>query len=88
MSAPAINFTDGEPQDDTLEKRFALYQDELKSIRLLGENGSYGFLCSSRSGKRVFYRAAEPDTEKMKIWLVNDGQREEVGDDSLLGLGQ
>ena len=88
LSAPAINFTDGEPQDDTLEKRFALYQDELKSIRLLGENGSYGFLCSSRSGKRVFYRAAEPDTEKMKIWLVNDGKREEVGDDSLLGLGQ
>jgi hypothetical protein len=88
VSAPAVKFTDGEPEDDTLQKRLAIYQDELKSIRLLGENGSYGFLCSSRSGKRVFYRAAEPQTEKMKLWLVNDGKTEEIGSDSLLGFGE
>ena len=88
VSAPAVKFVNGEPEGDTLEKRFALYQDELKSVRLLGENGSYSFLCSSRSGKRVFYRAAEPQTEKMKIWLVNDGKTEEIGDDTLLGFGK
>jgi len=88
VSAPTVKFVDGEPEDDTLEKRLALYQEELKSVRLLGENGSYSFLCSSRSGKRVFYRAAEPQTEKMKIWLVNDGKTEEIGDDTLLGFGK
>lgn len=88
VSAPAVKFTDGEPEDDSLDKRFALYQDELKSVRLLGENGSYSFLCSSRSGKRVFYRAAESQKEGMKIWLVNDGKTEEIGDDSLIGFGK
>ncbi len=88
VNAPGLKLTDGELEDDTLEKRLALYQDELKSLRLLGENGSYSFLCSSRSGKRIFYRAAEPQTEKMKIWLVDDGKTEEIGDNSLLGLGE
>lgn len=88
LSVPVIKFADGEPEDDSLEKRFALYQDELKSVHLLGENGSYGFLCASRSGKRVFYRAAEPQTEKMKLWLVSDGKTEKIGDDNLVGLGQ
>jgi hypothetical protein len=88
LSAPTVKFTDGEPEDDSLEKRFALYQDELKSVHLIGENGSYGFLCASRSGKRVFYRAAEPQTEKMKLWLVSDGKTEQIGDDNLLGLEQ
>ena len=88
VSNPAVKFTDGEPADDSFEKRLVLYQDELKSVRQFGENGSYGFLCASRSGRRVFYRSAEPQTEKMKIWLVIDGKREEIGDDSLIGLGQ
>lgn len=86
LSAPTVKFTDGEPEDESLEKRFALYQDELKSVHLLGENGSYSFLCASRSGKRVFYRAAEPQTEKMKLWLVSDGKTEQIGDDNLLGF--
>ena len=87
MNSPIVAFKDGAPEDDSLEKRLKLYQDELKSVRLLGENGSYSFLCSSRSGKRVFYRAAEPQTEKIKFWLVNHGQTEEIGDESLLDLG-
>ncbi len=87
VNSPIVAFKDGAPEDDSLEKRLKLYQDELKSVRLLGENGSYSFLCSSRSGKRVFYRAAEPQTEKIKFWLVNHGQTEEIGDESLLDLG-
>jgi hypothetical protein len=52
------------------------------------ENGSYSLLCSSRSGKSVFYRATEPQANKAKIWLVNDGKTEEVVDEDLLGFGQ
>jgi hypothetical protein len=88
IAAPAIKFTDGEAQEDSFESRLALYQDELKSLRLLGENGSYSLLCSSRSGKSVFYRATEPQANKAKIWLVNDGKTEEVVDEDLLGFGQ
>jgi hypothetical protein len=85
---PTLRFIDGEPEDDSLEKRLALYQEELKSIRFLGENGSYGFLCASRSGARVFYRASDPQAEKMKLWLLSGEQAEEIGDDSLIGLGE
>jgi hypothetical protein len=88
VMTPEVKFAHRDPEDDTFENRLALYQDELKSIHLLGENGSYGFLCASRSGKRVFYRAAEPQTEKMKIWLVHDGKSEDIGDDGLLGFGE
>jgi hypothetical protein len=88
LRMPSVIFTDGEPIDDNLEKRLALYQDELKSVRLLGENGSFSFLCASRSGTRVFYRSAEPQTEKMKIWLLLNGKREEIGDDNLIGLSR
>ena len=88
IAAPVIKFTDGEAQEDSFESRLALYQDELKSLRLLGENGSYSLLCSSRSGKSVFYRATEPQANKAKIWLVNDGKTEEVVDEDLLGFGQ
>jgi hypothetical protein len=84
IKTPSVQFADGEPVDDKLEKRLALYEDELKSVRLLGENGSYSFLCASRSGTRVFYRLAEPKTEKMKLWLVIDGKPEEIGDDNLI----
>jgi hypothetical protein len=87
VSTPSVKFTDGEPENDSVEKRLVLYQDVLKSSRLLGKNGSYSFLCASRSGKRVFYRSEEPQSEKMKIWLVTDGKREEIGDDRLIGLG-
>lgn len=88
IAAPAIKFTNGEAEEDSFETRLALYQEELKSVRLLGENGSYGLLCSSRSGKRVFYRATEPQADKAKIWLVNDGKTEEIIDEGLLGFGQ
>jgi hypothetical protein len=86
LRTPSVIFTDGEAVGDDLEKRLALYQDELKSVRFLGKNGSYSFLCASRSGTRVFYRSEEPQSEKMKVWLVSDGKREEIGDDNLIGL--
>ena len=85
---PSLKFTEGEPEDDSLEKRLALYQDELKSIQIVGENGSYGFLCASRSGAHVFYRVSDPKAEKMKLWLVSGQQTEEIGDDSLIGMGE
>ncbi len=88
LIAPAIKFDEGEASDDSLDKRLMLYQDGLKSVRLLGENGSYSYLCASRSGKKVFYRAQDAQTDKMKIWLVTEGKREELGDDSLLGIGE
>jgi hypothetical protein len=88
VATPPLKFTDGEPEDDSLEKRLVLYQEELKSIRFLGENGSYGFLCASRSGAHVFYRASDPKAEKMKLWLLSGQQTEEIGDDSLIGMGE
>lgn len=88
VAMPPLKFTDGEAEDDSLEKRLTLYQEELKSIRLLGENGSYGFLCASRSGAHVFYRASDPKAEKMKLWLLSGQRTEEIGDDSLIGMGE
>jgi hypothetical protein len=88
LTAPAIKFDNGEASDDSLEKRIELYRDELKSVRLLGENGSYGYLCASRTGNRVFYRAQDPQDQKMKFWLVADGQTEALGDDALLGSNE
>jgi hypothetical protein len=88
VAMPALDFVGGELEDDSLEKRLALYQEELKSARILGENGSYSFLCASRSGDRVFYRALDPEAKKMKLWLLSGRQTEEIGDDALLGLGE
>jgi hypothetical protein len=85
LTAPAIKFVDGEAEDDSYEKRLELYQNELRSIRLLGENGSYGYLCASRSGHKIFYRAQDAQDQKMKIWLVTEGKTEELGAESLLG---
>jgi hypothetical protein len=85
LTTPGIKLDEGEATDDSLEKRLALYQEELKSVRLLGENGSYGYLCASRTGKKVFYRAQDAQDQKMKIWLVADGKTEALGDDTLLG---
>jgi hypothetical protein len=88
VTLPALQFTDGELEDDNLVKRVALYQEELKSLRLIGENGSYGFLCATRSGSKVFYRAVDAKTEKMKLWVLSGQEAEEIGDDSLIGMGE
>ncbi len=85
LTASPIKFDEGEAADDSLQKRVELYQAELKSLHLLGENGSYGYLCAGRSGKKVFYRAQDAQDQKMKIWLVTDGKTEQLGDDTLLG---
>jgi hypothetical protein len=88
VAMPALKFAEGELEDDGLEKRLALYQEELKSDQIVGENGSYGFLCASRTGAHVFYRVSDPKDEKMKLWLLSGQQTEEIGDDSLIGMGE
>jgi hypothetical protein len=88
VAMPALKFADGEFEEDSLEKRLLLYQEELKSNQIIGENGSYGFLCASRTGAHVFYRVSDPKDEKMKLWLLSGQQAEEIGDDSLIGMGE
>jgi hypothetical protein len=88
VAMPALDFTGGELEDDSLEKRLALYQEELKSTQLIGENGSYGYLCATRSGSQIFYRALDSAAKKMKLWLVSGSATAEIGDDSLIGLGE
>lgn len=50
-----------------------LYRDWLSSIQPLGENGGESYLCVSRDGQRVFFKADQ------KYWVVTgNGERQEL----------
>jgi hypothetical protein len=57
-----------------LDHRLELYKAELASAQLYAENGSESLLCISGSGKKIFYRGAQKDSEETALYLIENDQ--------------
>ena len=57
-----------------LDRRLELYKAELASVQLYAESGSESLLCISGSGKKIFYRGAQKDSEETALYLIENDQ--------------